>query len=93
MEKKGRTYVSPDGRVVAWRWYRVPVVLWLIVFGATTTALILMGRIGYLLARTGPILPADDLNLTVFTLLLSGAGAAVFTIVVYMLARPEEPES
>ncbi len=92
MEKKGRTYVTPDGRVVSWRWYRVPVVLWIMVVGSALTALMLAGRIGYLLARHGPVLPGDDLNLTVFTLLLSGAGVAVFSIVIYLLARPEEPD-
>lgn len=92
MKKSTKTYVTPDGRVVSWRWFRVPAVLWLIVVGSTITALALVGRIGYLLARQGPIQPGDDLNLTVFTLLLSGAGALVFSLVIYMLARPEEPD-
>jgi predicted small integral membrane protein len=92
MKKSTKTYVTPDGRVVSWRWYRVPAVLWLIVVGSTITALILVGRVGYLLARQGPIQPGDDLNLTVFTLLLSGAGALVFSLVIYLLARPEEPD-
>ena len=93
MEKKANTYVSPDGRVVGWRWFRVPAVLWLIVVGSTLTSLALMGRVGYLLARSGPIQPTDDFNLTVFTLLLSGAGAVVFSFVIFMLARPEEPDN
>ena len=93
MEKKAKTYVSPDGRVVGWRWFRVPAVLWLIVVGSTLTSLALLGRVGYLLARQGPIQPGDDFNLTVFTLLLSGAGAVVFSFVIFMLARPEEPDN
>ncbi|MBO0952239.1 hypothetical protein [Fibrella forsythiae] len=92
MKKSIKTYVTPDGRVVSWRWFRVPAVLWLIVVGSTLTALVLIGRIGYLLARTGPILPGDDFNLTVFTFLLSGAGALVFSLVIYLLAKPEEPD-
>lgn len=91
-EKRGKSYVTPDGRVVSWRWKRVPAVLWLIVIGSSLTSLALIGRIGYLLARRGPIQPADDFNLTVFTLLLSGAGVLVFSLVVYLLARPEQPE-
>lgn len=93
MKKSTKTYVTPDGRVVSRRWYRVPAVLWLIVVGSSLTALVLMGRIGYLLARRGPILPGDDFNLTVFTFLLSGGGAVVFSIVMYLLARPEQPEA
>jgi predicted small integral membrane protein len=92
MKKSTKTYVTPDGRVVSWRWFRVPAVLWLIVVGSTITALILVGRIGYLLARRGPIQPGDDLNLTVFTLLLSSVGALVFSLVIYLLAKPEEPD-
>lgn len=92
MKKSIKTYVTPDGRIVSWRWFRVPAVLWLIVIGSTLTALALVGRIGYLLARTGPILPGDDFNLTVFTLLLSSAGALVFSLVIYLLAKPEEPD-
>lgn len=92
VKKSTRTYVTPDGRVVSWRWFRVPAVLWIMVVGSTLTALALVGRIGYLLARRGPILPGDDFSLTVFTFLLSGAGALVFSLVIYMLARPEEPE-
>ena len=92
MKKSAKTYVTPDGRIVSWRWYRVPAVLWLIVVGSSLTALVLVGRVGYLLARRGPILPGDDFNLTVFTLLLSGGGAVVFSIVMYLLARPEQPE-
>ncbi len=92
MKKSTKTYVTPDGRVIGWRWFRVPAVLWLIVVGSTITALILIGRIGYLLARQGPIQPGDDLNLTVFTFLLSGAGALVFSLVIYLLAKPEEPD-
>ncbi|MBO0934436.1 hypothetical protein [Fibrella aquatilis] len=93
MEKKANTYVSPDGRVVGWRWFRVPAVLWLIVVGSALTAIALMIRVGYLLARRGSIQPGDDFNLTVFVLLLSGAGALVFSFVVFMLARPEEPDN
>ncbi|RYF75765.1 MAG: hypothetical protein EOO39_06475 [Cytophagaceae bacterium] len=92
MKKSIKTYVTPDGRVVSWRWFRVPAVLWLIVIGSALTALALVGRIGYLLARTGPILPSDDFNLTVFTFLLSSAGALVFSLVIYLLAKPEEPD-
>ncbi|MEZ0540962.1 hypothetical protein [Fibrella arboris] len=92
MKKSSKTYVTPDGRVVSWRWFRVPAVLWLIVAGSTLTALALLGRIGYLLARQGPVLPGDDFNLTVFTLLLSGTGALVFSLVIYLLARPEQPD-
>ncbi|HEX9956244.1 MAG TPA: hypothetical protein VGA96_03275 [Fibrella sp.] len=92
MKNLTKTYVTPDGRVVNWRWFRVPAVLWLIVIGSSLTALVLVGRIGYLLARTGPIQPGDDFNLTVFTFLLSGAGALVFSLVIYMLAKPEEPD-
>ena len=92
MKKSRKTYVTPDGRVVGWRWYRVPAVLWLIVIGSGLVALVLVVRVGYLLARRGPILPGDDFNLTVFTLLLSGAGAVVFSLVMYLLARPEQPD-
>ena len=92
MKNLTKTYVTPDGRVVNWRWFRVPAVLWLIVIGSSLTALVLVGRIGYLLARTGPIQPGDDFNLTVFTFLLSAAGAVVFSLVIYMLAKPEEPD-
>ncbi|WP_375444289.1 hypothetical protein [uncultured Fibrella sp.] len=92
MKKSIKTYVTPDGRVVSWRWFRVPAVLWLIVVGSTLTAVTLVARIGYLLARTGPILPGDDFNLTVFTFLLSSAGALVFSLVIYLLAKPEEPD-
>ncbi|CCH02281.1 hypothetical protein FAES_4281 [Fibrella aestuarina BUZ 2] len=93
MEKRAKTYVTPDGRVVGWRWKRVPVILWLIVVGCTLSALTLMGRVGYLLARRGPIQPSDDFNLTVFTLLLAGGGALAFSLVVYLLARPEQPDT
>jgi hypothetical protein len=93
MEEKGNTYVTPDGRVVGWRWKRVPVVLWLIVVGSALTAITLLIRIGYLLARSGPIQPDDDFNLTVFTFLLSGLGSLVFSLVVYLLARPEQPDA
>ena len=92
MKNLTKTYVTPDGRVVNWRWFRVPAVLWLIVIGSSLTALVLVGRLGYLLARRGPIQPGDDFNLTVFTFLLSGAGALVFSLVIYMLAKPEEPD-
>ena len=91
-KKSTKTYVTPDGRVVSRRWFRVPAVLWIMVVGSALTALALVGRIGYLLARRGPILPGDDFNLTVFTFFLSGAGALVFCLVIYMLARPEEPD-
>lgn len=92
MEKRAKTYVTPDGRVVGWRWKRVPVVLWLMLVGSALTSLVLMARIGYLLARRGPIEPGDDFNLTVFTFLLSSGGVLVFSLVVYLLARPEQPE-
>jgi hypothetical protein len=92
MGDKSKTYVTPDGRIVSWRWKRVPVVLWLIVVGSALTAVALLIRIGYLLARSGPIRPDDDFNLTVFTFLLSGIGALVFSVVVYVLARPEQPD-
>lgn len=92
MKNKAKTYVTPDGRIVGWRWKRVPSILWLIVVGSLLTSLALIGRIGYLLARPGPIQPGDDLNLTVFTLLLSGGGVLVFSLVVYLLARPEQPD-
>lgn len=92
MKEKSNVYVTPDGRVVRWRWKRVPVILWLIVVGSAISALVLLGRISYLLARRGPILPGDDFNLTVFTFLLAGGGALVFSLVVYLLARPERPD-
>lgn len=92
MKKSTKTYVTPDGRVVSWRWFRVPAVLWLMVTGSALTALALVGRIGFLLARRGPIQPGDDFNLTVFVFLLSGLGALVFSLVIYLLARPEQPD-
>lgn len=90
MRKSAKTYITADGRLVGWRWARVPVILWLMVTGCVLSALTLVGRVGYLLAQSGPIRPDDDFNLTVFLLLLSGAGASVFSLVIYLLARPEE---
>jgi hypothetical protein len=86
-----KTYVTVDGRVVSWRWARVPVVLWLMLVGTWLSAGLSLGRAVYLMTQPVAVRDASDFNLTVFLFLLCVAGGAVFGLVVYLLAKPEEP--
>lgn len=85
-----KTYLTADGRVVRYRWHRVPVVLWLMVVGSAVTALALLVQIGLLLVRREPLRPEDDFNVTVFTMLLCLVASSVFGLGIYLLVRPEE---
>lgn len=85
-----KTYLTADGRIVSYRWYRVPVVLWLMLVGSLVTAIALLGQIGLLLIRREPLRPEDDFNVTVFVMLLCLVASAVFSLGVYLLVRPEE---
>jgi hypothetical protein len=86
-----KTYVSPAGRVLSWRWARVPVVLWLMLVGTWVSAGLSLGWIGYLLTQTRAVREASDFNLAVFLLLLCAFGGSVFGLGVWLLAKPEEP--
>ncbi|MBC8155827.1 MAG: hypothetical protein H7Z72_23305 [Bacteroidetes bacterium] len=85
-----KTYLTADGRVVSYRWHRVPVVLWLMLVGSILTAFALFVQIALLLVRREPLRPEDDFNVTVFTLILCVVASAVFGLGVYLLVRPEE---
>lgn len=93
--KPAKTYINAHGQIVPvqpWRWSRVPAVLWLAAVGTALPILALLGRLVLLAVQREPITRDDDLNLTVFTLLLCLFGTAFFGFVVYMMARPEEPD-
>ncbi len=93
--KHAKTYINAQGAIVPvqpWRWSRVPAVLWLAAVGTALPIFALIGRLVLLTVQPEPITPDDDLNLTVFTLLLCLFGTAFFGFVVYMMARPEEPD-
>ena len=93
--KTARTYINAQGEIVPmqpWRWSRVPAVLWLAAVGTALPIFALLGRLIWLAIRPEAITRDDDLNLTVFTLLLCVGGTAFFGFVVYMMARPEEPD-
>jgi hypothetical protein len=93
--KPAKTYINAQGQIVPanpWRWSRVPAVLWLAVIGTTLPIFLLLARLVELAVQRKPITRDDDLHLTVFTLLLCFAGTAFFGFVVYMMARPEEPD-
>lgn len=85
-----KTYLTADGRVVSYRWRRVPVVLWLMLGGSLVTAMALLVQIGLLLIRREPLRPEDDFNVTLFTMLLCLVASSVFGLGVYLLVRPEE---
>lgn len=85
-----KTYLTADGRIVRYRWHRVPVVLWLMLVGSLITAVALMVQIVLLLIRREPLRPEDDFNVTVFTLVLCLVASSVFSLGVYLLVRPEE---
>lgn len=91
-EKRSHTYLTPRGRIISWRWRRIPAILWLMLIGTVLSGLAALGRLVYLLARRGPIQSEDDFNLTVFLFLLCLIGAAVFSLVAYLLARPAEDD-
>lgn len=84
------TYLTANGRVVTYRWHRVPVVLWLMLVGSFITAVALFVQIALLLIRKEPLRPEDDFNVTVFTMLLCLVASSVFGLGVYLLVRPEE---
>ncbi len=88
-----KTYVSASGRVLYWRWSRVPVILWLMLFGTWVSAALSIGWVGYLLTQSRAVRDASDFNLSVFLFLLCAFGGSVFGLGVYLLARPEEPGS
>ena len=85
-----KTYLTADGRIVGYRWRRVPVVLWLMLGGSLLTAFALLIQIGLLLVRREPLRPEDDFNVMVFTLLLCLVAGSVFSLGIYLLVRPEE---
>lgn len=84
------TYLTADGRVVTYRWRRVPVVLWLMLVGSLIVAIGLLVQVVLLLIRKEPLRPEDDFNVMVFTLLLCLVASSVFGLGVYLLVRPEE---
>lgn len=93
--KPAKTYINAQGKIVPvkpWRWSRVPAVLWLAAVGTALPIFALIGRLILLAVQREPITRDDDLNLTVFTLLLCLFGTTFFGFVVYMMARPEEPD-
>ena len=89
-EPLSKTYLTADGRVVSYRWHRVPVVLWLMLAGALITAFALFIQIAQLLIRREPLRPEDDFNVMIFTLILCLVASSVFSLGVYLLVRPEE---
>ncbi len=86
-----KTYISPSGQIVGWRWHRVPVILWLMAGGTWVSAGLAVGWAGYLLTQTRAVREASDFNLTVFLFLLCVFGGSVFGLAIYLLAQPEEP--
>ncbi len=84
------TYLTADGRVVTYRWHRVPVVLWLMLVGSFVVATALLVQVALLLTREEPLRPEDDFNVIVFTMLLCLVASSVFGLGVYLLVRPEE---
>lgn len=72
-----------------YRWERVPAVLWLMLLGSTLGALVLIGRVVYLIVR-GHVTSDDDLSLTVFTGVLCLFTASVLGAGMYYLCRPVE---
>ncbi len=89
-ESISKTYLTADGRVVGYRWYRVPVVLWLMLTGSIITVFALFIQIILLLIRQEPLRPEDDFNVMVFTMLLCLVASSVFGLGIYLLVRPEE---
>jgi hypothetical protein len=87
-----KTYIAADGRVLAWRWSRVPVVLWLMLFGTWAAAGLSLGWVMYLLTQTRAVREASDFNVAVFLIFLCAVGGSVFTLGVWLLAKPEDPD-
>lgn len=80
---------TPPAPTRRYRWERVPAVLWLMLLGSALGALVLIGRVVYLVAR-GHVTSDDDLSLTVFTGILCLFTASVLGAGTYYLCRPAE---
>lgn len=79
-----KTTPAPTRR---YRWERVPAILWLMLLGSTIGAIVLIGRLVYLVSR-GNVTSDDDLSLTVFTGVLCLFTASVLGAGTYYLCRP-----